>query len=247
MSDAPPPTVTYEFLDLRLDPRRRALSRADGVPVEITAKVFDALVYLVSRAGTTVSREELITALWPRTIVEDNNLNKLIAALRRALGDRGEPPIVATVPGRGYQFVADVRAIQTPAAQASGVGPEAAPLPAEPLVLEAAAHAARGSWRPRPHAWLVAGALLAIVSVAVALQRWLPGTEATPVVTQRLTDLVGNEQSPAVSYDGKSVAFVAPEAGVRHVWVQLLSGGAALRVTQGAVDHLEPRWSPDGQ
>jgi Tol biopolymer transport system component len=93
---------------------------------------------------------------------------------------------------------------------------------------------------------LAVGALVAVVAVAVALQSWQSGAEANGVVTQRLTDLVGNEESPAVSPDGKSVAFVAPVAGVRHVWVRLLAGGAALRVTQGAVDHLEPRWAPDG-
>ncbi len=241
MSDVPAPMVTYEFVGFRLDPRRRALSRADGTSVDITAKVFDALVYLVVRAGTTVPREELMAALWPRTIVEDNNLNKLVAALRRALGDRGA--IVATVPGRGYQFVAEVRVIQAPAAQADAGSPDVA---TDLTAVEAVPHAARASWPPRPGAWLAVGALLAVVAVVVALESWRSGAEARGVVTQRLTDLVGNEESPAVSRDGKSVAFVAPVAGVRHVWVRLQSGGAALRVTQGAVDHLEPRWAPDG-
>lgn len=241
MSDVSSPMVTYEFLGFRLDPRRRALSRADGVPVEITAKVFDALVYLVVRAGTTVPRDELMAALWPRTIVEDNNLNKLVAALRRALGDRGE--IVVTVPGRGYQFVADVRVIHAPAVQGDAAGPDIA---AEPSVVKATSYSARASRRLRPHPWFVAGALLGVVLVAAALQRWRSSAEADAVVTQRLTDLVGNEESPAIAPDGRSVAFVALEGGVRHVWVRLLSGGAALRVTQGAVDHLEPRWSPNG-
>lgn len=250
--------TTYEFLGFRLDPQRRALNRADGTTVAVTAKVFDALVYLVARAGTTVAREELMAALWPRTIVEDNNLNKLVAALRRALGDSSSSPIVVTVPGRGYQFVADVSAICVSVVQSSAAHREevhAADLRATTAIpavsastdspaLEAGMRSAARvlQWR----AWHFAAVSLAVVVAALALQRWWPSAEANAVATQRLTDLVGNEESPAVSVDGKSLAFVAPVAGVRQVWVRLLSGGTALRVTQGAVDHLEPRWSPDG-
>jgi Tol biopolymer transport system component/DNA-binding winged helix-turn-helix (wHTH) protein len=264
MSDVPPPLTTYEFAGFRLDPRRRALDRADGAPVEITAKVYDALVYLVVRAGRTVSRQELMTALWPRTVVEDNNLNKLIASLRRALGDRGETPIVATVAGRGYQFVADVRVVQAPAALPSGADSEVVasdgglrPGPARTVPLlplqdgllsaQSRSQSDRASARWWPRASVVAVALLATVAVGVGLRRWWPDAGASQAVTlQRLTDLVGNEDSPAIAPDGNSVAFVAPAAGVRHVWVRLLSGGAAVRVTQGRSDHLEPRWAPDG-
>src|SRR5690606_24169429 len=52
----------------------------------------------------------LADALWPTTIVEDNNLSQVVAALRRALGDTQDVPrFVATVPRRGYQFVGAVR------------------------------------------------------------------------------------------------------------------------------------------
>src|SRR5262245_46051205 len=105
-------SVVYAFGDFRLEPARRALTRGDGQSVDITAKAFDALVYLVERVGTVVTRAELTQALWPRTIVEDNSLNKLIAALRRVLDDQQERQYVVTLQGRGYQFVADVRTIE---------------------------------------------------------------------------------------------------------------------------------------
>jgi eukaryotic-like serine/threonine-protein kinase len=100
----------YEFGDFRVEPRHRVLARLDGAPIEIGAKAFDALVYLVEHAGTIVTRDELMRALWPRTVVEDNSLNKLIAAIRRALGEQG---YIATLQGRGYQFVADVRVCES--------------------------------------------------------------------------------------------------------------------------------------
>src|SRR5881296_321801 len=61
----------------------------------------------------------------------------------------------------------------------------------------------------------------------------------------RLTDLPGLEESPAISPDGRSVAFTAGVSGKRQVFVQLIAGGAPLQITRDAVDHEYPRWSPD--
>lgn len=119
---------TYEFGEFRLDPAGRRLTRADGGVVAITGKPFDALVYLVERAGTVVSRRELAHALWPTTIVEDNNLSQVVLALRRTLGDTQEAPrFIATVPRRGYQFVAAVRRADAAPADATHVSPAARP------------------------------------------------------------------------------------------------------------------------
>jgi serine/threonine protein kinase len=66
-----------------------------------------------------------------------------------------------------------------------------------------------------------------------------------PVGVRRLTDFVGMEEFPALSPDGKSVAFTADLGGRRQVWVRLLSAGAPLQVTHDDADHLSPRWSAD--
>jgi len=62
---------------------------------------------------------------------------------------------------------------------------------------------------------------------------------------QRLTDVAGLKEWPAMSPDGKMVAFVALVAGKRQIWVRLLSGGTPLQLTSDAADHEEPRWAPD--
>ena len=61
----------------------------------------------------------------------------------------------------------------------------------------------------------------------------------------RLTDLPGLEESPAISPDGRSVAFTAGVGGTRQLFVQLIAGGAPLQITRDPVDHECPRWSPD--
>jgi Tol biopolymer transport system component len=82
------------------------------------------------------------------------------------------------------------------------------------------------------------------------------GTETvTPLVARagragdvgfrRLTDFAGLKESPAVSPDGKMVAFVAFVAGRRQIWACLLAGGAPIQVTRDDLDHEEPRWASD--
>jgi serine/threonine protein kinase/Tol biopolymer transport system component len=69
---------------------------------------------------------------------------------------------------------------------------------------------------------------------------------ARDVEFRRLTDFVGMKESPAVSPDGKMVAFVTLIDGRRQIWIRLLAGGAPLQVTRDDKHHYEPRWTPDG-
>src|SRR5262249_256541 len=68
---------------------------------------------------------------------------------------------------------------------------------------------------------------------------------AREVEFQRLTDFVGMKESPAISPDGKMVAFVSLTNGRRQIWIRLLAGGVPLQVTRDDNDHYEPRWTPD--
>jgi len=98
----------YEFGGFRVEAGRRVLLRA-GNPVPLTPKVFDTLLYLVQRKGQLVEKDDLMKAIWPDTVVEENNLSQNISVLRRVLGERrGESRYILTVPGRGYRFVAEV-------------------------------------------------------------------------------------------------------------------------------------------
>ena len=78
--------------------------------VRLGGRAFDILAALVERAGKVVSKEELIACAWPTTFVEEASLKIQISALRRALGDgQGHNRYIATVVGRGYNFVARIR------------------------------------------------------------------------------------------------------------------------------------------
>jgi TolB-like protein/DNA-binding winged helix-turn-helix (wHTH) protein/Tfp pilus assembly protein PilF len=149
LSDAYP--GIYDFGPFRVDRPRRLLLRG-GEPVRLTAKAFDILLLLIEERGRLVSKDELMRRVWPDAVVEENNLTVNISALRKALGESpGERRCVATVPGRGYQFVAEVRA------------------PEPPILASVPPSPAAARWRPGG-ALLGAGALLA---AAIAVAAWV--------------------------------------------------------------------------
>ncbi len=99
----------FEFGDFRVEAdKRRLLHRGEAVP--LTPKVFDTLLLLLQHKGEIVEKDDLMRAIWPDTVVEENNLNQNISTLRRVLGqNQNENRCILTVPGKGYRFVADVK------------------------------------------------------------------------------------------------------------------------------------------
>src|SRR5271155_2421297 len=117
----------YEFGPFRLDPHGRRLLR-DGLPVALTPKVFDTLLVLVEHNDRSLNRSELIAKIWPETAVGEHNLNQCIAVLRKVLDDTPrQPTYIATLPGRGYSFVAEVSQTGNKAGSQSQFAPESAP------------------------------------------------------------------------------------------------------------------------
>jgi DNA-binding winged helix-turn-helix (wHTH) protein len=98
--------VVFKFGGFELFPERRLLSRS-GRTVKMGSRALDLLVALVERAGRVVTKDELISRVWPDVIVEDTNLRVNICNLRRVLGDDGlDDRYIVYVARRGYVFVA---------------------------------------------------------------------------------------------------------------------------------------------
>jgi len=94
-------SVAYQFGRFRLLPGERTLL-ADGAPAKLGGRAFDLLTALVERRERVVSRNELFELVWPGRVVEDQNLKVQVLALRKLIGEGA----IATIPGRGYRFVA---------------------------------------------------------------------------------------------------------------------------------------------
>jgi len=94
----------YEFGPFRLELREHRLMR-EGQAIPLTGKAFNTLRALVERHGELVSKQDLMSEIWPETTVEENNLDRNISMVRKALGDQS---FIETVPRVGYRFIAPV-------------------------------------------------------------------------------------------------------------------------------------------
>jgi TolB-like protein/DNA-binding winged helix-turn-helix (wHTH) protein/Tfp pilus assembly protein PilF len=229
----------YEFGPFRLDPVKRRLLR-DGETFRLTPKAFDLLLVLVQESGRTVEKDELLERVWAGTVVEENNLNQNITALRKSLGDsRQESQYIATIPGVGYRFVAEVTKVDLTQSRkdAKEDAKEAAALPAPevrrpsrvfryallllvPLVLVAIAYALYTREEPQP----------AISSIMVLPLENISGDPAEEYFADGMTDaLIGDlaqirglhviSRTSSMHYKGtkKSLPQIAGEINVDAV------------------------------
>jgi DNA-binding winged helix-turn-helix (wHTH) protein len=105
------PEGIYQFGKLRVDALARTLRREEEI-VTLNRRAFDVLLYFVQNPGRVLTRDELLKNVWPDTYVDENSLAQSISTLRRALEEKpGDNNYVVTLPGRGYQFVSQVKVI----------------------------------------------------------------------------------------------------------------------------------------
>ena len=168
-----PKVARYRFGPFELDPEKSTLSR-NGIRVKIQDLPYRLLLMLVERAGEIVTREEVRQRLWPEnTFVEfDNSLGVAIRKVRESLNDNAETPhYVATVPRRGYSFVAPIHV-------------QAAEQPAPPPLVHPSRAAVNGAAGIRSHRiyWTAAGLglLLLIGGMFVRFHTSAPYLTAKP-------------------------------------------------------------------
>ena len=225
---------SYVFGDFRLLPAKRQLQRVDGRNIVLRGKVFDLLWYLIRNKGRLVDKSELLQALWPDTVVEENNLNQSVSALRQALGDDVKSPsYIATVKGRGYQFVGEVRresSLQDPSIAASAASPAAI-------------------YR---HAPLLLAAIVVVGAALLWIQREPQPVERDPAIIEHfadatmsiVTDFAGSHSEPTLSPDGRMMAYVSDVTGTPQIWVKNLQRGDPIQITRGPYPASSPSWSP---
>ena len=120
------PLAIIEFGSFSILPHRRQLL-ADGRPIRLGGRAFDLLLALLEVPGAVVSKDELLSRIWPGRIVEENRLPSEISALRKAFGvDRD---LIQTVSGRGYQFTGEIRELGAGASTRQVSAPLAVPAP----------------------------------------------------------------------------------------------------------------------
>jgi DNA-binding winged helix-turn-helix (wHTH) protein/Tol biopolymer transport system component len=230
----------------------------NGRTIRLPQQPLRLLSVLLESPGDIVTREQLRQRLWPSDVFIDfdHGLNKCIQKLRDALGDSADSPrYIETIPRVGYRFIAPVSS----AAPVNGAkrtlefGPDTqgqqdpqpqnlpAPLPAIPIAGK----------RPARHPLLIAGAValacLALAFAGIALFRSLHGPPQ--VSYTQLTDFTDSAAAPALSPDGRMVAFIRGGGSFLtsdQIFVKMLPDGEARRVTDDDRPKYGLAFSPDG-
>ena len=221
----------------------------DGRPVRIQPQPLRMLVALTDRPGEIVTRDELRTLIWgDATYVEfDQGLGYCARQIRLALADDAAHPIyVETIKGRGYRFIAPVVEDGPAAQRADAPENSAVAHVPEAASVRDTAPVSRTARRARTVA--IAAAAI-IIGTAVGIGLWTRRPVSRPVYTQ-VTNLTDAAVSPAVSPDGRMVAFIReaePSYPIQgEVFVKRLPNSEAVQLTHDGLPKYGVAFSPDG-
>lgn len=240
-------TLSYQFDNVQVDLQVFKVWKA-GAPLPLEPKAFEVLVFLINHRGRLVEKNELLDAVWKETFVTPNALTRVIAHLRRTLGDDAkDAKYIETIKTRGYRFIAPVQV-----SSAAGVAEDedtkfAAPIPAPSLPAETRPAMPR---RLPALALALAGVLLTLAIFISWRAQTQPdaGEQATVLRTTQLTTTAGLDLHPAFSPDGGVVAYSSLRNGNFEIFVrQLAPGGREIQITTDGKQNLQPAWSPDGK
>lgn len=222
----------FHWNDFVLDLDAFRLERA-GVPIPLEPKAFTLLALMVQRPGHLFTKQEIFDHVWPETAVTDHALTRIVAQIRRAIGDEArEAQFLETVPTRGYRWIHPVETGE----------------PATPVL------------PPTTPQWRVPASLVLVIALAVAsmvalvwvrrdavLDRDAASAHAVPRPVQVTTN-AGLDLYPALSPHEDAIAYVTDRSGSFEIVVRALDGSPTeTPLTNDGGQNVQPAWSPDGR
>ena len=238
MASQPSFPVLLRFGPFEVNPQSGELQKS-GIRIRLSGQPIRILLILLERPGQVVTREELRRQIWGEgTFVDfEGGLNAAINKLRRALSDSPDNPrYVETIPSRGYRFIGAL----APVAPVTSAPPDIH----RPVGVNST-KAGPTFHRKRLLGLLAAAACLIIGLIAVQAFRTTRPTPSQWQFTQ-LTQDGEISDSPAISRDGKLLAYSSEKDGVRDLFVKQITGGQPVRLTYDGAGNTMPDFSPDG-
>jgi Tol biopolymer transport system component/DNA-binding winged helix-turn-helix (wHTH) protein len=253
----------YQFDNLQVN-RRAFKVLKDGSPLPLEPKAFEVLVFLIDHRGRLVEKNELLDAVWKEAFVTTNALTRVIAHLRKTLGDDAKvAKYIETVPTRGYRFIAEVEIKDDLAVVKNAYpGNESETFPGhedaggagtEILTRERVTDRStsiRQQIDVKSLALICTGILLALmIGLHLKSQTRSDFAERSGLTkTTQITTTPGLDLFPAFSPDGGVLAYCSLRNGNFEIFVrQLAPGGREIQITSDGAQNLQPAWSPDGK
>jgi Tol biopolymer transport system component/DNA-binding winged helix-turn-helix (wHTH) protein len=252
---SPEPAV-YESLGLRID---TAAYRAElnGRVLDLEPKAFDLLILLVTHAGQLVTKQEILNAVWAGTAVTDNALTRVVAQVRKALGDDArEATYLETVPTRGYRWLAPVARGQTVVRAGSDQGQTGVRAGSDQgqTGVRAGSEPRDGATKPiestRSKQWgriaLIFCVLVVLIGAWALLDRSV-GSRPQSIAPRQATLSTGLDIYPALSPDGGRIAYSSDRTGSWEIYIKPSDSAAnEIALTSDGNNNLHAAWSPDG-
>src|SRR5581483_8969398 len=244
--------LIYQFDSVQVDLDEFRVTKS-GEAVSLEPKAFEVLLFFIENPGRLIEKEELLNAVWKEAFVTQNALTRVIAQLRKGLGDDPkEARYIETVPTRGYRFIAEVELATSP--------PPIKPMPVQSL---------RNTGEPPNQnnenvtrnrlltnrsltrlSFVIAAVVLLVITVLVGRSFITTAGSGAPVIkrTTQITTWTGLDIYPAFSPDGNSIAYTSDHDGGFEIYVrQIARGGTEIKLTSDGGQNYEPAWSPDGR
>jgi eukaryotic-like serine/threonine-protein kinase len=248
-------SFVFKFADFTVREREFVLNQGGKVQA-VEPKAFRVLLVLLRNANKLIAKEELLLAVWGNTAVTENSLARNIGLLRRLLGDNPrEPRFIETVSSLGYRFVCPVEVSEEredDTAARNGHG--ALPLN-ERIDRESSREPSPAPFRKAAgKRWLRALVLSGVIVAFTSISYWVFSVLHRPRIPSRaawarITNFPDSATSPALSPDGKMMAFIrGPDTFVSHgqIYVKILPDGQPVQLTNDELMKSAPAFSPDG-
>ena len=226
--------MRWKIRQFIFDEKEQALheKNADGTEktVQLEPLLAEVLTYFCQNPDKTISRDELVDAVWEARAITDNAVNRVIAKLRKQLGDDPKAPqFIATYPKKGYRFIAPVME----AVEVETVAEEAAP---QQLVE-----------KPQSSKSMILFAVFILIAFAV-MYIGETGTEVPAVKgTEFLTRGGGQELQPSVSPDGNQLLYTTFEDNFLQLYLKDLTTQETVKLSEAGAHHGPADWSDSGK
>jgi DNA-binding winged helix-turn-helix (wHTH) protein/Tol biopolymer transport system component len=224
----------FTFSNYLIKPKANLLIK-NGKEKRIEAKVMSLLILLVSNKEQVITRQEILTSIWPNVVVGDEGISQLIYSLRNALGDDAKnPQYIETIPKKGYRFIAEVNKVEEP----KNVPPQSEISIPSSL---------KNNGDSLSRKWLFSSGILVIIAMAITwsiMSLFLQSDETNPISgsISPVTQDLGAEGDFSFHKNHNKMVYVNSTSNRVDLYIKKLETNQTKQLTDDLWKEYSPLW-----